>query len=187
MAAPLFSSTDYVGALQALMPRGRVWPREPDALQTKVLAGLAKSYERHNERANSLLVDAFPTSTIELLPEWEASLGLPLAAAGPNPSIAARQTLVVARLIGAWGISVPDLQQYARLLGYEVTVTQHAPFRCGQSRCGDGLGAVEQMFWLSVTATSTTLMPFGGYGPAVLQAELTRVAPPYCVLSFNFT
>lgn len=186
MAAPQYSAADYLSALQALMPPGKVWPRDPGAVQTKVLAGLAVSYESQTQRSAHLLVDAFPATSVELLPEWEATLGLPLAAAGPNPSTAARQTLVLIRFIGSLGVSVSDLTQYAALLGYQVTITTLAPFRCGQSQCGQQLGGIEQFFGLLVTASATAHMPFGGYGPAVLQEELARVAPPHAFLSFKF-
>lgn len=187
MAAPQYSAADYLRALQALMPHGKAWPRDPASVQARVLAGLTVSYERQMQRSNQLLVDAFPATTVELLPEWEATLGLPLAAAGPNPSIAARQALVLVRLIGSLGVSVADLTQYAAFLGYQVTIATSAPFRCGQSHSGQHLGALEQMFGLFVTASATAQMPFGSYGPAVLQGELTRVAPPFAVLSFKFT
>lgn len=187
MAAPQYSAADYLRVLQALMPRGKVWPRDPASLQAKVLTGLATLYESHNQRSANLLVDAFPATSVELLPEWEATLGLPLAVAGPNPSTAARQALVLARFVGSLGVSVVDLTQYAALLGYKVTITSSAPFRCGQSHCGQGLGGIEQIFGLFVTASATAQMPFGSYGPAVLQEELTRIAPPYCALSFKFT
>jgi uncharacterized protein YmfQ (DUF2313 family) len=187
MAAPQYSAADYLAALQALMPRGVAWPRDAGALQTMVLAGLVKSYETQNQRANNLLVDAFPASAVELLPEWESTLGLPSAAAGPNPSTLARQTLVIARLVGSLGVSVANLQQYAALLGYQVTLTKLAPFRCGQSCCGQVLGGVERLFGLIVSASNNAQTPFGAYGPAVLKDEMQRVAPPYSFLTFNFT
>lgn len=187
MAAPQYSAADYQRALQALMPQGKVWPRDPDAVQAKVLAGLAVSYERQNQRANNLLADAFPATAVELLPEWEATFGLPLGAAGPNPLTAARQALVLVRFIGSLGVSVADLTQYAALLGYSIAIATSAPFRCGQSHCGQHLGGEEQMFGLLITASATPQMPFGTYGPAVLQEELVRVAPPFAALSFKFT
>lgn len=186
MAAPYYSATDYLGAMQALMPRGLIWSRDPAMVQTKVLAGLTKSYEVQNARANNLLVDAFPSSANELLPEWEATLGLPSAAAGPAPSLLARQTLVVARFVGAGGISIPYFANYASLLGYLVSIKGHAPFRCGQSRCGHALGGPERMFQWTVSASARASMPFGAFGPAVLQAEMQRLAPPYAVLNFLF-
>jgi uncharacterized protein YmfQ (DUF2313 family) len=186
MAAPSYSASDYLGALQALMPRGRIWPRDVSSVQAKVLAGLTKVYEAHNQRANNLLVDAFPKTTAELLPEWEATLGLTSASAGPVASVAARQALVVARLIGANGIAADDFAGYAALLGYSVTVKGNAPFRCGQSRAGAHVGAVERMFEWVVTAHALPSMPFGAYGPALLQQEMQRLAPPYGFLKFVF-
>lgn len=187
MAAPQYSSDDYLRALQALMPRGAVWPRDPGSLQTKVLTGLTKSYEVQNARANNLLVDAFPTSAVELLPEWEATLGLPSPAVGPTPSMLARRTLVVARFVGAGGQSIPCFTRYAALLGFDVTIQAHAPFRCGQSRCGQPLGAPEQMYALTISTPGATASSFGDYGPAVLQNELQRIAAPFSVLNFLFT
>jgi uncharacterized protein YmfQ (DUF2313 family) len=186
MAAPSFSAADYLGALQALMPRGRIWPRDVTSVQAKVLAGLTKVYEVQNQRAHSLLVDAFPSSTAELLPEWEATLGLTSSSAGPGASVAARQALVVARLIGANGIAADDFAGYAALLGYSVTVRGNAPFRCGQSRAGAHVGGVERMFEWIVTAHALPSMPFGDFGPALLQQEMQRLAPPYAVLKFVF-
>ena len=187
MSAPFYSASDYLGALQSLMPRGRVWPRDASATQTKVLAGLTHCYAASNARANVLLVDAFPASTCELLPEWEATLGLPSSAIGPAPSVLARRALVVARFVGAGGLSIPCFASYAAMLGYSVAIRAHAPFRCGQSRCGHNLGTVDQMYGWTVSTPGATVTPFGSYGPAVLQDELSRIAPPHSVLSFTFT
>lgn len=187
MAAPQYSAADYLAAMQALMPRGRIWPRDASTTQSKVLAGLTKSYEAQNARANNLLIDAFPKTTTELLPEWEASLGLPSSAAGPASALLARQMLVVARFVGAGGIAIPCFTRYAALLGYVISIHGHAPFRCGQSRCAQPLGGPEQMYAITVSTPAATATPFGAYGPAVLQSELQRIAPPYSVLNFLFT
>jgi uncharacterized protein YmfQ (DUF2313 family) len=51
-----------------------------------VLSGFTPAFERLTARANNLLIDAFPGSTYELLPEWEATLGLPDPCAGEAPT-----------------------------------------------------------------------------------------------------
>ena len=93
-----FSAQDYLGALQALMPRGRVWPRDFDATQTQILLALAQIYERSDARSRQLLVDGFPKTAAELLPEWESTLGLPDSCGGAPESIAERQARVVVKL-----------------------------------------------------------------------------------------
>lgn len=169
------------------MPRGKVWPRDPAAVQTKVLAGLTKSYAVQHARANYLLTDAVPNTTVELLPEWEASLGLPSPEIGPTPSLLARQILVVARLVGANGISIPSFTRYAALLGYPAKISGRAAFRCGQSKCGQQLGKQEQIYRWTVSTPAATATAFGAYGQAVLKSELQRLAPPYALLNFSFT
>lgn len=87
MLAPVLTSADYLRAFQALMPRGRVWNTDPDSIQTKTAAGLTVSYAVQTARSNNLLIDAFPATTYELLPEWESTLGLPDPVPGhPHPS-----------------------------------------------------------------------------------------------------
>src|SRR5579883_2631705 len=118
MGAPLLLAADFLAALQALMPRGRVWPQDPDATETAVLSGLAKAYERQTARANALLVDAFPATTFELLPEWEETLGLPDPCIGDSPTIEQRVGQVVARFAQAGGQSVAFFTAYAEALGF---------------------------------------------------------------------
>ena len=77
MLAPNYSANDFQAALQKLMPRGRVWPTSPDSIQAKTLYGLAGIFEKNSADAAALLKDAFPLTTIGLLPEWESTLGLP--------------------------------------------------------------------------------------------------------------
>ncbi|MGO4416609.1 putative phage tail protein, partial [Cupriavidus sp. KB_39] len=98
MRAPNLTDGDFLRAFQALLPRGRVWNRDPDSTQTGVAAGITKCYTRLTQRCKNLLIDAFPATTYELLPEWEATLGLPDPCAGAAPSTQVRRNQVVARL-----------------------------------------------------------------------------------------
>jgi uncharacterized protein YmfQ (DUF2313 family) len=55
----LFTTDDYRQALQALIPTGRAWPRDPDTVQYAVLRSLAASYQRSDSDALSILSGAF--------------------------------------------------------------------------------------------------------------------------------
>ena len=123
MPAPAYAAQDYVVAAQALIPRGRAWPREPDATQTAVLRGLAGSSAASNVAANTLLVEAFPGTAVALLAEWEASLGLPGIYGVTPGTVAARQAAVVAALIDTGGQSIPYFIALAASLGFTVTIT----------------------------------------------------------------
>jgi uncharacterized protein YmfQ (DUF2313 family) len=130
MADALFSEDDYIAAQLALLPRGRVWPKDADSIQHAVAAGLAPSWRALDARAQTLLVDAFPATTLELLPEWEASLGLPDPCEGDGQGLEQRRTQVVSRLTSAGGQSVGYFLGVVAQLGYTgASIRQYAPFR----------------------------------------------------------
>lgn len=94
------------------------------------MAGLAPALERLDARAQTLLVDAFPATALELLPEWEASLGLPDRCEGDSQVIQQRRIQVLARLVDSGGQSIGYFVGYLERLGYAgVTVDEFAPFR----------------------------------------------------------
>lgn len=134
MADALYTIDDYQAALQALLPPGRAWSRDPDAVQNQVLAGLAPSYVRLDARAQTLLVDAFPGSTVELLPEWEASLGLPDLCEGPDLVIQQRRQQVINRLVNTGGQSKGYFLDVLTRLGFTgQTITEFTPFKADVS------------------------------------------------------
>lgn len=198
MPAPLYSTDDYLAALQALLPRGRVWPRDPDATQTKALSGLTQSYARNNLRAGQLLVDAFPATTFQLLPEWESTLGLPDPCAGASPTTQGRRTQVIARFTGIGGQSAAYMIAFAKSLGYTITITQYAPARVGQSRVGQPLcGAPWAHAWRvnsslntvvrSRVGTSAVGEPLASWSNAVLECELKAIAPAHSTVFFAYS
>lgn len=197
MLAPTITAANFLRAMQGLLPRGRIWPRDSDAVQTAVLSGLAPSYERASARANFLLSDSFPATTYELLPEWESTLGLPDPCAGVQPTIAARQAQVLARLTGGGGQSVQYFIDYAAKLGFTISVQQYKPFRMGQSRMGDALGGADWAFTWAVKAPYVSIIPFRmgqsamgdalqSWSNAVLECELNEIKPAHTILRFIY-
>lgn len=198
MSAPQYLAADYLAALQALMPRGRVWPRDSASVQAQTLSGFTPIYERQNGRANALLVDAFPVSTIELLPEWEETLGLPDPCAGASPTIAARRAQVIARIEAAGGQSAAYFIAFALSLGYVITITEFVPARAGLARAGQPLnGAAWASAWQVNAALHTVVKaqvgvaqagePLAYWNNTVLECELRAVMPAHTVLIFSYT
>ncbi|HVB67991.1 MAG TPA: putative phage tail protein [Acetobacteraceae bacterium] len=190
------SAADIVGALQRLMPRGRIWRRDPDSVQSQVWGALAQTYVRLTARDNNLLVDAFPATTVELLPEWQATLGLPDPCAGPLPTIEQEQAQVVARLVGRGGASVPYFIQFAANLGYAITITLFKPFRFGDP-FGTPLYGDAWAFAWQVNAPAFTVNyfqfgrsrmgePFASWGNTALQCEMQRLAPAHTTVFFSY-
>jgi uncharacterized protein YmfQ (DUF2313 family) len=197
MRAPILTAADFLSALQALMPRGRVWPRELDSVQAETLAGLAPTYERQTNRANYLLVDVFPATTTEVLPEWEETLGLPDPCAGEAPTIQQRRAQVVAKLTNTGGQSVAYFIAYAAALGFVITITEFTPFRMGAQRMGAPLGGPDWAHTWAVNAPLNTIVFFRtgvstmgealeAFGNAVLECEFNAIKPAHTILQFRY-
>jgi uncharacterized protein YmfQ (DUF2313 family) len=155
------------------------------------------SYEAQTARSNYLLVDAFPGTTYELLPEWELTLGLPDPCAGEAPSVQVRRQQVAARLSSAGGQSAAYYIGFAQRLGYGITVTNYAPFRCGQSTAGQQLGNQDWFFTWSINAVLNTVVrfaagqsaagdPLASWGNQVLECEMSAAAPAHTILQFHY-
>ncbi len=178
------------------MPRGRVWPRDADAIQSRTLAGCAPTYTRLTARANNVISDGFPGSTYELLPEWEASLGLPDPCAGAAPTTQQRRNQAVSRLIATGGQSISYFTAVAAALGYTITITQFAPSRFGRP-FGRAFGGVAWAFAWQVNAPTFTVnsfqfggsfgAPFANWGNNVLQCELKAYAPAHTTVLFSYS
>ncbi|SOE82102.1 Uncharacterized protein YmfQ in lambdoid prophage, DUF2313 family [Caballeronia arationis] len=197
MAAPVLLAANFLSAIQALLPRGVVWPRDQDAVQTKGLTGLAPTYERNTSRANYLLTDSFPATTYELLPEWEETLGLPDPCAGESPTIQARRAQVVARFANSGGQSAAYFIQFASNLGYEVTIENFGPARAGQARCGDPDYGQDWAFAWAVDLPLNTITyaragqatagePLQSWGNDVLQCEFEAISPAHTIVIFRY-
>lgn len=163
------------------MPRGKVWPTENDTVQAAALLAMANSFAASDSSASALISDALPSSTINLLVEWEESLGLPDPCAGPNPSDDLRRAQVVARFGGSGGQSRAFFMAFAATLGFEIAISNHAPFRVGYNRAGDGLYGQPWSFVWIVTVLSSS----GSADLSVLQCEFERLTAAETVVLFS--
>lgn len=194
--APEIAEDDYLFSLQSLLPPGRAWTRDPNAVLTGFLRGLAVGWNRIHERALALLVDAFPATTNELLPEWEATLGLPDPCAGPQPLLSVRLQQVMARLQFLGGQSIPYYTAYAKALGYDITIDEFAPFRVGMPVGLPIIGDAWAHAW-QVNAAGFTIHyfqvgvdvvgnPLASWTNTILECELQRIKPGHTILFFRY-
>jgi uncharacterized protein YmfQ (DUF2313 family) len=197
MAAPQYSDDDLASRLIGMLPRGKVWPRDFDTIMTATMRGCAPTWQRICQRVSDLIVDAFPATTVELLPEWEATLGLPDPCAGVAPTILQRQQQVLARFIATGGQSAAYFIALAAALGYDITITEYIPaqfgMRFGNRFLGDGWAYTWQInaplygprgFIFGANRFGD---PFSTYGNEVLECEMNRVKPAHTILLFKYS
>lgn len=198
MALPPLAAAHYGAALLALLPPGAAWPRDPASVLARVAAGLAVSPARLEARAVALLADAFPVAPLELLPEWEASLGLPDPCSGPAPSTEKRQAAVAARFAARGGQSVAYFVAVAAAMGFTITITHYKAARAGDATVGEPIQDEAWAHTWRVNAPATTVSyasagaasagdPLAAWGNTELECALRRLAPAHTVPIFAYS
>lgn len=197
MPVPIFATTDYLWAVQRLLPRGRIWQRGWGTNIAAYILTLLPTWARLNQRAAQLIVDAFPCSTTELLPEWEATLGLPDQCTGPLPTIQQRQAAVCAKFTARGGQSAQYYIDLAASLGYTVTIKQFAPFRASINRAGDPVNSAAWAYTWAVIGPMATVTyfragkstagePLAIWGNELLECMIREYAPAHTVPIFEY-
>jgi uncharacterized protein YmfQ (DUF2313 family) len=193
-----FTAQDYLGQFQRLLPRGRVWHRGLQMVQDADLLALMPTWSRLQDALNTLIAEIFPCSTVELLPEWEVTLGLPDPCIGPLDTIAQRQAAVCTKFVARGGQSKDYFIAIAAKLGYVITITEFAPFRCGINRAGDPLNSADWAFTWRVNATLTSPIQYfevsvqtagdalAWWGDKLLECMLNALKPAHTVLIFGY-
>lgn len=134
MPGQIYSQQDFTNALLNLLPRGRVWPRDPDSTMFAFWEAMAGTWKRNSDAAIGLANDSPPFSLNQMLPEWELTLDLPDDCAPAGQTIQQRVNAVVTKFAASGGQSAAYFIALAEALGYaNVTITQYAPFRVDRS------------------------------------------------------
>jgi uncharacterized protein YmfQ (DUF2313 family) len=134
---------DYAQALADLLPTGPAWPREDSSTLMRLVNGLAHIFGYVDARAADFLErESDPRKTLEMLDTWEFNWGLPDPCYRQAQTIDQRHQLLLFKmtLLGA-----QDRQFFidmAAWLGYEITITEYAPFMAGVSQAGDTRGMI---------------------------------------------
>jgi uncharacterized protein YmfQ (DUF2313 family) len=193
-----FTAWDFLAQFQRLLPRGRVWQRGWGARQAEALLTLMPTWVRLHGRANTLIGDAFPCSTFELLPEWEASLGLPDECIGALDTIQQRQAAVCSKFTARGGQSEQYFIDLAAAAGYEIeAILDFAPFRVSIDSVGEPLNGEEWAYaWVVIappttvtyfrTGASTAGEPLAAWGDKTLICLIERYAPAHTIPIFRF-
>lgn len=125
------SADDYTSQLQALLPPGRAWPRDPDSWLSRMLSALALEFARVDGRALGLLDEADPQTALELLPDWERVAGLPDPCIPVPIVIRERQIAVTQKIAGLGGQTPQFFIDLSARVGLRAEVEEFAPFAAG--------------------------------------------------------
>lgn len=189
---------DYKQQLKLLLPPGRALPREPGTNIDDLLDGMAEELARVDARGEELVVEALPSTTGELLPDWERVAGLPDKCAGTlETTLQGRRNALVSKLNSTGGQSIQYFTDVAKALGYEITITEFRPFRAGISQAGDPLTNGDWVYTWRVNTTATTIIDFRAglsaagealrtWGHDALECKINQLKPAHTIALFGY-
>lgn len=171
-------SDQYAAQQRALSQRGALWQRLRGPVVTGLRLAFADTAASFHEALERLRIERDPRTTSELLPEWEASCGLPDGCIPGGGSIEQRRAAVVGRLRATGGVSPAYFVRVAAAAGYTITVESVAP-------------AVWRVHAPAVTITEMTCNDTCNdalrvWGNEQLECLLGRVAPAHTVVQFAY-
>lgn len=192
------TAADYLEQLKALLPPGQAFPRDAGTTLHDLLDGMSIELARVDARGNALPLEANPSSTVELLTDWERVAGLPDKCSGTlEETIQGRKKALLAKLTSTGGQSIAYFTELAAALGYEVTIEEFRPFRAGLSRAGDALTNGAWMFTWRVRAAATAIISFRAgmsvagerlrtWGNDTLECKINQLKPAHTVALFAY-
>jgi uncharacterized protein YmfQ (DUF2313 family) len=138
----------YAQALAHLLPTGFAWPRHPDSVMMRWVAGVADSFAEFERFALQTYQQWLPHRTCSRNAEWEAALGLPDPCIGYVDDPVLAQALMLARLRG-FDFAYPDsspaatgnIEAMCAALGYTVQAWYDSEFRVDRDGVCDRLGS----------------------------------------------
>lgn len=189
----------WLAALQAMLPPGRAFTREPDSNLTKVLSAIAAMFLAAQLKLEDLLEQADPRRATSMLPDWERFLGLPDHCTPAGQSLADRQRAAFQRLTEQGGQSRAYFIGMANLLGEPaVTVSEFKRFTTG-SNCNSALYSQADLFAWRVNIPRPALntrffncnswcdAALQQYTPSVIECALRERKPAHTNVSFAYT
>ena len=122
--ATLVDREAYVEQLEAMLPKGRAWPRGRGTVLHALIQGLATQLHDIDTDATGLLTEIRPSTTVNLLPDWERVMGLPDECSNLGSTIQERRAAVLTKLVSRLGMSAEDYKAIGRTFGVEIEVEE---------------------------------------------------------------
>ena len=139
------SISNYTDMLQGLAPRGAFWTRNTDSVFYQLFEALAVEFNRVDERIDDLTTESFPTSTVELITEYENEFEITPAVS----DLSTRQQIVHAKKNEIGSMNAESYISFALSLGYDITIETFTPFWMGLPSLPAMIGIQSNLFyWL---------------------------------------
>jgi len=197
----------FLSALYGLLPKGLIWvrrggPRLARGVREDVLRGIAIEGATLCDRAAQLLLESDPRTASEMLPDWEAAVGLPeVPETDPaqQPSVEQRRAAAAQKYSAVGGASVQDMINAAAAVGFTITIEEYSAFAPAGigSEIGDSLWDNNWAFFWLVVGPVNTIQSAGigdeigdslaTWGNTLLESVIRRAKPAWTAVGFSYT
>lgn len=137
----------YRDLLIRLFPKGKLWQFNEGTENYKLLDAFGMELSRVDDRAEKLLKEQDPRTTIELLPEWEKEFGLPDECSVIGQDIAERRTNLVSKVLAQGGQSEAYFIDLFANQGITITISYREPSYVPMSIPGYVTGNAYKYIW----------------------------------------
>ncbi|MBW6399972.1 DUF2313 domain-containing protein, partial [Roseomonas sp. HJA6] len=173
---------EFLAGLQALLPRGLAWPRDPDAGLTGLLAGLAATQARQHARTGDLSErESDPAQALEMLADWEAAYGLPDACAPTDALVASRRGALLARIAEQRNQTPANFVAVAAAFGIDAAITEYRA-HVTENHSEDPVTDEDQAFVWDMLSPETLLVECTTEDDTEVPLELWPVGPHQCAV-----
>jgi uncharacterized protein YmfQ (DUF2313 family) len=181
-------------------PQGRAWDlkNDPDSNLRKYLHGSAALVRAFQEQIAHLMQEFDINQTVDLLPEWETSVGLPNECYCPNASIEQRREDVKFRLSRRSLVSLQEIQDFVSTFFPDIVITLYPAmeyFAYGHRQYEAPFGGNDTLRFVLVVEIEANIESYeyeyehlfdAGYDKTRLECLLREIIPANCALYFRF-
>lgn len=185
----------YFSQQVALLPRGLLWDSLVENELGDVLRAQAEEYSRIDARTDTLLKEADPRTTYEMLPEWESDFGLPDPCLTEELTIEQRNKVLHTKVTNTGGQSRQFFIDLAKGLGYNITITEFSIFNF-ESGFEDPMTDEAWLFTWQVNAAAVTINymtfesgldeAYATWGNERLECAINRLKPDHTTVQFAY-
>ena len=191
------NAEQYRTQLLALAPPGAALPKELDSVFADLALAMADEQARVDGRADDVLAELDPRTSMELLPDWERVCALPSKCSFSSETIQERRDAVELILTAQGGQTPAFYEEAAATIGVAAKVEEFRPFCAGASSAGDPLTnepwthawrmrGPEETIKLFTAGGSSAGDPLAKWGNEMLECHISRLAPAHTIVTFAY-
>ena len=189
---------EYLQQLLSLLPRGPAWIADRDTVLSRLLRAEASQLADIDRRAVALLNEFLPAQAIDLLEEWEQSVGLPDACTDLGSTIQQRRTALVNTIVSRLDTNPSTYVRIGREFGVEIEVDEHDQARAANDSAMDTSGGKWRHVWWVTIPTANPPRRFDTLSHVLtpllvvdrnveLECRLRASAPAHTELHVDYT